>query len=447
MGRSLEETPIWAFCFVCLVLVLFSILIEGALNLLTKFLLRRKRKSLNRALRKIKTELMILGFISLLLTIGEVPISKICVTHSVANTLLPCKHPVASTTYADDTSCEAKGMVSLLSKGAVKQLHIFIFMLAVFHVLYCVLTMCLGLAKNLHCSQRITAEWNSQTSCSGSRTVVHIQVCFVRQLSRTVTKADYFTLRNGFIMAHLTEGSNFDFQKFLARAYDKDFEQVVGISLWLWILSIVSIFFHAHGFYNYLWLPFIPLLLLVIVGTKLEVIMTKMCLESHRKTNIVQGAMLVEPNDDLFWFSRPQLLLDVIHFILFQMGSSMKATVFTEQVVKGLKHWHNLARRNLSRTKSDLTNNSSEHGPTDNAQTSLSDVDLSHSEFDHFSSPSDMGSPALESTKEAAHQKIISRDTYDGEISFATSWKELENRKQNEEITSALRGKSSTDTN
>lgn len=34
-----------------------------------------------------------MGFISLLLTISEVPISKICVRESVANSFLPCKDP------------------------------------------------------------------------------------------------------------------------------------------------------------------------------------------------------------------------------------------------------------------------------------------------------------------------------------------------------------------
>ena len=31
------------------------------------------------------------------------------------------------------------------------------------------------------------------------------------------------------LQAHLAQGSNFNFQKFISRAFDKDFEQVVGI--------------------------------------------------------------------------------------------------------------------------------------------------------------------------------------------------------------------------
>ncbi|PIA29502.1 hypothetical protein AQUCO_05900015v1 [Aquilegia coerulea] len=208
------------------------------------------------------------------------------------------------------------------------------------------------------------------------------------------------------VNAHFAETSKFDFQKFIRRALDKDFQVVVGMSLWVWILAIFFIFFQAHGFYNYLWLPFIPLLTLLLVGTKLQVIITKMCLESRDQSTVVRGTLLVKPSDNLFWFGRPQLLLHLIYFILFQnsfqlafftwtwykyglrscfhrktedivlrivvgflvqvlcgyvtlplyalvtqMGSSMKKVVFTEQVIDGLKNWHRIAKRNVATSK------------------------------------------------------------------------------------------------
>lgn len=36
-------------------------------------------------------ELMLLGFISLLLTVGAEPISMICISKKVVDTMLPCK--------------------------------------------------------------------------------------------------------------------------------------------------------------------------------------------------------------------------------------------------------------------------------------------------------------------------------------------------------------------
>ncbi|KAK4857675.1 hypothetical protein QYF36_004378 [Acer negundo] len=44
-----------------------------------------------------------------------------------------------------------------------------------------------------------------------------------------------------------------------------------------------------------------------------------MCLDSHNKSHIVRGTLLVNPSDNFFWFNRPKLVLHLIHFILFQV--------------------------------------------------------------------------------------------------------------------------------
>ncbi|KAF2305171.1 hypothetical protein GH714_002739 [Hevea brasiliensis] len=53
--------------------------------------------------------------------------------------------------------------------------------------------------------------------------------CFLRQFYGSVSKVDYLTLRHGFITAHFEQGTNFDFQKYIKRALEKDFGVVVGI--------------------------------------------------------------------------------------------------------------------------------------------------------------------------------------------------------------------------
>lgn len=59
--------------------------------------------------------------------------------------------------------------------------------------------------------------------------------------------------------------------------------------------------------------------MVVAVGTKLQFIITKMCLESHNESAVVRGTLLVKPHDNLFWFGQPMLLLHLIRFILFQV--------------------------------------------------------------------------------------------------------------------------------
>ena len=59
--------------------------------------------------------------------------------------------------------------------------------------------------------------------------------------------------------------------------------------------------------------------LLLLIGTKLEHIITEMAYEVASKHAAVEaGDIAVDPDDDLFWFRNPRILLILIHFILFQ---------------------------------------------------------------------------------------------------------------------------------
>ncbi|VVA36401.1 PREDICTED: MLO [Prunus dulcis] len=543
-GGSLEETPTWAVSVFALFFFFLSFVIDSSIHHLTTFLNRRRRKSLNRALMKFKTEMMKLGFVSLLLTISEVPISKICVAQTLADTFLPCKYvedaePAVSsatqlsgsnsTTFSkevnDENYCEAKGMVSLVSREGVLQLNIFISMLAVFHVLYCILTMFLGMAKmrkwNAWEDETQTLEYQIRNDSRRFQLIHqtpfgkrHLKfwskhplllwpVCFARQFSGSISKADYMTLRNGFIEANFTKSSNFNFLKFLARAFDDDFEQVVGIRFWIWLFSILFIFSSAHVFYNHYWLPFIPLLIVLVVGAKLEMIITKMCVESC-KNPVIRGCLVVKLNDDLFWFGRPHWLLHLIQFVLIQnsfqlafltwtwfqygqgsclnrkkeviairismgllvqficgyvtlplhalvtqMGSGMKKAVFTERVVNGLKNWHKNARHRLSKSRS-ISKNSVEATdfsisdqmsteilnfksfPHSVVESSPCTSEIIEEKVPHNSLPKPDTTSVLipEIAKEEENPKINGKMiTYDGEISFGSSWK-LESSKR-----------------
>lgn len=141
-------------------------------------------------------ELMLLGFISLLLTVFQGVISNICISPSLSSHMLPCKREESSATgqihhgqlavnhkrllsegsgsgyclrqvplfsllewneefiffqfyfhfYIIFLFCY-QGKIPLLSLEALHQLHIFIFVLAVVHVIFCATTMVLGGAK------------------------------------------------------------------------------------------------------------------------------------------------------------------------------------------------------------------------------------------------------------------------------------------------------------
>ncbi|CAL5411308.1 unnamed protein product [Camellia sinensis] len=344
---SLEATPTWAVATVCFGLISISLLIEYALLLLAKHFNKKQRKSLTQVLDKIKSELMLLGFISLFLTISQKPIAKICIPTSVGESFLPCK--TMTSDGVEESKCEEQGKLSLMSRTGMQQLQMLIFVLAFFHVFSSFLTFSLGLAK-----MKRWESWEAETKTMeyqfsndpqrfqlinetsfgrqhlkfwSEHRYLRLPVCFLHQFYKSVSKADYLTLRYGFITAHFANESNFDFQEYLRRALEKDFGVLVGISFWIWIFSVTFIFLNAHVFYNYFWLPFIPLVMLLIVGTKLQSIITQMCLDSNDKSNVVRGTLLVRPSDHFFWFGQPKLLLHLMHFILFQ--NSFQLAFFT----------------------------------------------------------------------------------------------------------------------
>ncbi|XP_021301126.1 MLO-like protein 10 [Herrania umbratica] len=441
--RKLYQTPTWAVAGVCAVIIIISILLEKVLHKLGTWFTERHKRALYEALDKVKAELMVLGFISLLLTFCQSYIARICIPTNVANTMLPCK---ADSEQDTSTSSEEEhrrrllwferrflasvstapkcneGHEPLISTEGLHELHILIFFLAVFHVLYSFVTMMLGRLKirgwkvweqetlshdyefsNDPSRFRLTHE----TSFVKAHTSFWTRIpfffyigCFFRQFFRSVGRVDYLTLRNGFITVHLAPGSKFDFQKYIKRSLEDDFKIVVGVSPVLWASFVIFLLLNVEGWQALLWASMIPVIIILAVGTKLQAILTKMALEITERHAVVQGIPLVQGSDKYFWFGRPQLILYLIHFALFQnafqityflwilysfgldscfhgnlkiaiikvslgvgalclcsyitlplyalvtqMGSRMKKSIFDEQTSKALKKWHMAAKK------------------------------------------------------------------------------------------------------
>nr|GMD40323.1 MLO-like protein 9 [Ipomoea batatas]GMD41989.1 MLO-like protein 9 [Ipomoea batatas]GME18315.1 MLO-like protein 9 [Ipomoea batatas] len=358
-GRELDQTPTWAVALVCLVIVVISLMLEKILHKIGETLERKKKKALVEALEKIKGELMVLGFISLLLTFGQSYIAKICIPEAAGNTMLPCpahvehlehhppghdpsgehhaagehhpsaehhaepehhpepehhepehhepehhepEHPPPENEHKKPAEAAAEhhrrllwsmrrvlsghateeckaGFIPLISLNGLHQLHIFIFFLAVFHVIYGAITMALGRMKirgwkewemataedeaaNDPSRYRLTKETSfvkENTSFMTQTPVLFYSACFFRQFFRSVRRADYLAMRHGFISVHLAPGSKFDFQKYIKRSLEDDFKVVVGINLMLWCAAVLYLLLNVHGWHAMIWLSMMPL--------------------------------------------------------------------------------------------------------------------------------------------------------------------------------------------
>ncbi|KAL0436647.1 UNVERIFIED_CONTAM: MLO-like protein 1 [Sesamum radiatum] len=382
-GTTLEFTPTWVVAAVCTVIVAISLAAERLLHYAGKYLKKKNQKPLYEALQKVKEELMLLGFISLLLTVFQGRIVKLCVPHDIMKHLLPCSLSSESASGGEESNaapevsghhrrllaeeaaaagyCAAKipcgrdlwlsivhvleylsmlrsmymdvvfcflslmdivvclclieirvsGKVPLLSLEALHHLHIFIFVLAIVHVTFSVLTIIFGGAKirqwkhwedsiakdnydtehalpkvtHVHQHDFIKKRFLGLGRHSAILSWVH---SFLKQFYGSVTKSDYATLRLGFIMLVLVD------------------------------FVIIFLLLNINGWHTYFWIAFVPFILLLAVGTKLEHVISQLAHEVAERHIAIEGELVVKPSDDHFWFHRPQIVLFLIHFILFQ---------------------------------------------------------------------------------------------------------------------------------
>ncbi|GAB2212202.1 hypothetical protein Droror1_Dr00025553 [Drosera rotundifolia] len=141
---------------------------------------------------------------------------------------------------------------------------------------------------------------------------------FFKQFYASVTKANYLTLRLGFIMTHCKGNTKFNFHKYMIRALEDDFKAVVGIRWYLWLFVVVFLLLNVSGWHTYFWIAFIPFILLLALGTKLEHVICELAHEVAEKHVAIEGELVVRPSDHHFWFNRPEIVLVLIHFIQFQ---------------------------------------------------------------------------------------------------------------------------------
>ncbi|XP_009601693.1 MLO-like protein 3 [Nicotiana tomentosiformis] len=340
-SRTLLDTPTWALAIVCFIFIFLGIFIEHLIHLLCHWLKKHRKTALFEAVEKLKSVLMQLGFLSLLLAVIQRPISKICIPNRIANSMLPCHQRELTSLENSKDHCGSRGMTSFMSQNGINQLNNFIFVLAMMQIVYSVVTMALGRAKMKRWK---TWEKESQTieymaandpnrfrftreTTFGRRhmnkfttTSTHLWIkCFFRQFFHSVAKVDYLTLRHGFISAHLSSNNAFNFQKYINRSLEDDFKVVVGISPFMWLLVVIFLLVDVHGWNVYLWVSFLPLITVLVIGTKLETIVAQMALqlETQQDNDVIIGSPTVQPNDNLFWFNQPQFVLTLLYYTLF----------------------------------------------------------------------------------------------------------------------------------
>lgn len=114
----MEYTPTWVVAAVCTVIVGISLGAERILHYAGKYLKKKDQKPLYEALLKIKEELMLLGFISLLLTVFQDTIAKICIPKRYSDDWLPCKKKKEGSSSSEESTSHFQTFYHFTSGGA-----------------------------------------------------------------------------------------------------------------------------------------------------------------------------------------------------------------------------------------------------------------------------------------------------------------------------------------
>ncbi|KAH7566263.1 hypothetical protein JRO89_XS08G0127600 [Xanthoceras sorbifolium] len=379
-GRSFAETPNWAVATVITIMVILGFCFHESLKQFGKWLDKTKRKSLLAALEKIKDELMLFGLMSLLMGHWITFVAKICVKSSVLSSrFYPCvsksdfrsigHNLVSNSKYFNHTLGRElvdtrdycpEGRESFASHESLEQLHRFVFVLGITHVSYSFVAIALAMIKiyswrvweNQAKTMAIESVQDSAQAASNNKKIRRLStfifhhtshpwsqhrvfvwlLCFSRQFWSSINRADYMALRLGFITNHQLP-LTYDFHKYMLRSMEEEFRDIVGISVPLWIYAIFCIILDFHGTNVYLWLSFLPAILILLIGTKLHRVVVKLAVEIMDSCPWMENHRF-NLRDDLFWFGRPKLLLRLIQLISFQNAFEMATFLWSLWEIK-----------------------------------------------------------------------------------------------------------------
>ncbi|KAK9077077.1 hypothetical protein SSX86_005412 [Deinandra increscens subsp. villosa] len=373
-GRSLAETPTWAVATTITFMVFACLLVQRSIYRFGRWLKKTRRKALLASLEKIKEELMLLGLISLLLGQWARVISQICVDSSLfSSKFFLCskedydldKMTIFSrlSSFSNETDVPPEGLLShpshqcgegrepFVSYEGLEQLHRFLFVLGITHVLYSCVSVGLAMSKiyswrkwEYQASQLVAENLQARKTKVMRRQVTFIKhhashpwsrsriliwmLCFLRQFKSPMEKSDYVALRLGFITTHNLPLS-YNFHNYMVRSMEDEFYEIVGISWPLWAYAIICIFVNIHGLNIYFWISFVPAILALLVGTKLQHVVSLLALEIVEPRGPSVGGTQVKPRDELFWFGKPEILLRLIQFISFQNAFEMATFIWS----------------------------------------------------------------------------------------------------------------------
>lgn len=313
-GTDLTHMPAWATAVVVAMMVILSGFLEFMVDKFTQ-LLQKPRWSwlsfldLEEPFEKIKSEFMLMGFMYILLNLLKNSISNICIGQKAGHIILPCNN--TDGVAAGPNHCLEKGKVALTSPESIEQLHTFMLVLGVVHVIYSLVAMALARFRMKSWKKWETSAQGQSTTGITERTVLVLPnahetrtMRFLRRFSEPINKEDYLVMRGHFIVVRnsLQPGQATDFYEYITSCFKKDTKVSISMSLSLRVVAVITVLLNIHGKGTLFWISFVPLVILLVVEAKL----VKVYGDKFRRTG---------PS---FWFNQPGIIRFLIRLAMFE---------------------------------------------------------------------------------------------------------------------------------
>ncbi|KAI3437800.1 hypothetical protein D9Q98_000247 [Chlorella vulgaris] len=306
-GPSISELPGWRVGVLFLIFFTVACAYDQGITALDDWLKARRKVGLRRVLRNLQRELGILGLLSLLLAATEAYLLQICISCSGTTCSWDCqpvpgneeeggtrrRHLLASDAV-DQLSCAqaaetcSPGSEPFWSQLSLIQAHIFLFVVAVVHIIYAAASMLLCLWK-LKCWNRFEQHARNHDlqpirsrflPRAGDNAFTHTLRCMASVLTGGVNEEVYCGLRRLFC-ERLDVDRSFDFFRFLVESMEEEFSHVVGINIVLWLLVLLWIMLPSQA-YHMFWLSGFSVVAVLIVGIKLQSIVISLAQDAYR---------------------------------------------------------------------------------------------------------------------------------------------------------------------
>lgn len=266
----------------------------------------------------------------------------------------------------DTEKCIGLHLEEFISVAALHQAHILLFIVALAHIVYSVLTMNVVLAEVSKLDQiEVFGDEEGENAEILKPPTAGWAAAFYRSLFSTPLSNPftYMSLRNFFIIKHADEPGvtpSFPFDDYIYLNATADFKGIVGMKWWMWLLLTITVTCDGlDAMHTGLIWTMLPVLISLAVGTKVKKIEADIALASYALYDKNKDGRLSQDeiaemqkmgstikrtsttntdeqvNDKNFWCGKPSLLTPMIQYIIFQNSMVFSMAIFNFWQVDG----------------------------------------------------------------------------------------------------------------